>query len=113
MGRDESLTIDDVINKAKVYLEKDDTLFLHRAYEFAEKAHAGQYRKSGELYIIHPVQVAGILVDLQLFRDPFASRREYQQPEQVELYIINPVQVAGILVDLQLEQDLFASRREY
>ncbi|HLR08304.1 MAG TPA: bifunctional (p)ppGpp synthetase/guanosine-3',5'-bis(diphosphate) 3'-pyrophosphohydrolase [Bacillota bacterium] len=73
MGRDETLTIDDVINKAKGYLEKDDTLFLHRAYEFAEKAHAGQYRKSGELYIIHPVQVAGMLVDLQMDPETIAS----------------------------------------
>ncbi|MGU9560527.1 HD domain-containing protein, partial [Lactiplantibacillus pentosus] len=33
---------------------------------YAEDAHREQYRKSGEPYIIHPIQVAGILVDLEM-----------------------------------------------
>jgi GTP pyrophosphokinase len=37
-----------------------------RAYAVANKAHSGQARKSGEPYIIHPVAVAGILLDLRL-----------------------------------------------
>ena len=35
-----------------------------RAYAFAEKAHDGQMRKSGEKYIVHPLFVASILTDL-------------------------------------------------
>lgn len=37
---------------------------LLRAYEFAKKAHQGQYRDSGEEYIVHPVGVAIILIEL-------------------------------------------------
>lgn len=37
---------------------------IDRAYEFAEKAHAGQTRYSGEPYIVHPVEVANILLQL-------------------------------------------------
>jgi len=37
-----------------------------RAYEVADKAHAGQLRKSGEPYITHPVAVAEILADIGL-----------------------------------------------
>jgi GTP pyrophosphokinase len=37
---------------------------LEKAFEAAEKAHAGQLRKSGEEYITHPVAVAQILIDL-------------------------------------------------
>ncbi|MED3647089.1 bifunctional (p)ppGpp synthetase/guanosine-3',5'-bis(diphosphate) 3'-pyrophosphohydrolase [Halalkalibacterium halodurans] len=60
------MTIDQVLEKASRYLDEHHIEFLQRAYEFAEKAHAGQYRKSGEPYILHPVQVAGIIVDLEL-----------------------------------------------
>ncbi len=37
---------------------------LERAFIAAEKAHAGQLRKSGDAYITHPVAVAQILIDL-------------------------------------------------
>ncbi len=39
---------------------------VKKAYEFAEKAHMGQVRKSGEPYFIHPVSVASILTDLMI-----------------------------------------------
>ncbi len=51
--------VDGVWNKAD--LER-----LELAFEKAEKAHAGQLRKSGDPYITHPVAVAGILIDLGL-----------------------------------------------
>lgn len=39
---------------------------LRRTYEFAEKVHAGQQRKSGEPFILHPLSAALILTDLNL-----------------------------------------------
>ena len=36
---------------------------IREAYEFADQAHNGQLRKSGEPYIIHPLAVAGILIE--------------------------------------------------
>ena len=41
-----------------------ETGLICRAFEFAYKLHKGQYRKSGEPYICHPVAVAGLLKDL-------------------------------------------------
>ena len=59
-------TFNDVLSKAKTYLTKKETLDeITRAYEFAYKAHDGQFRKSGEPYIVHLIEVAYILVDLQ------------------------------------------------
>src|SRR5579875_377412 len=59
-------TIDDVIEQYRVYGSQRDAEFIRRAYEYAEAAHQGQRRRSGEPYISHPVAVAKILVELQL-----------------------------------------------
>ncbi len=52
-------------NLPKSYSQQDIAL-VRRAYEVAEDAHGDQKRKSGEPYIIHPLQVAHILADLRL-----------------------------------------------
>src|SRR5499426_1085652 len=48
------------------YLKPADLSRLEEAYHFSDAAHQGQYRKSGEPYISHPVAVAGILSVWQL-----------------------------------------------
>jgi len=48
------------------YLEAKDIDAIEEAYEVARAAHAGQYRKSGEPYITHPLAVAKILAEWQL-----------------------------------------------
>lgn len=60
------MTIEQVLQKAESYLSKDDIGFITKAYEYAKSAHEGQFRKSGEPYIHHPVEVAAILVNLQM-----------------------------------------------
>lgn len=42
-----------------------DITMIRKAYQMADKFHAGQKRKSGEPYIIHPLAVAGILAELE------------------------------------------------
>ncbi|TCS83829.1 GTP pyrophosphokinase [Tepidibacillus fermentans] len=58
--------MDQLLEKAAEYMSDEDIALIEQAYDFANKAHEGQFRKSGEAYIIHPVKVAEILVDLQL-----------------------------------------------
>ncbi|RWR15221.1 bifunctional (p)ppGpp synthetase/guanosine-3',5'-bis(diphosphate) 3'-pyrophosphohydrolase [Siminovitchia fortis] len=70
MAKDNILTAEDVFEQVSEYLNEEHVELVKRAYEFASEAHKDQFRKSGEPYIIHPVQVAGILADLQL--DPAA-----------------------------------------
>ena len=48
------------------YLKPEDIALLKNAYFFSQKAHTGQFRKSGEPYISHPVAVARILGELHL-----------------------------------------------
>lgn len=66
MSKDKTMTIEDIINEVSEYLSEEDVRSIERAYEFAKKAHEGQFRKSGEPYIVHPVQVAYILTDLEM-----------------------------------------------
>ncbi|WP_010098976.1 RelA/SpoT family protein [Ornithinibacillus scapharcae] len=73
MAKNENITIDNLIEKARSYLSEEDIHFIIRAYQYAEKAHEGQFRKSGEAYIIHPIQVAGILVDLKMDPETIAG----------------------------------------
>ena len=62
MGKNKDYTIDDLIEKASVYILEEDNLDkIKRAYHFADSSHKGQYRKSGEPYIIHPLNTAIIL----------------------------------------------------
>lgn len=66
MANDQVLTAEQVIDKTKAYLNEENVAMVIKAYEFASHAHREQYRKSGEPYIIHPIQVAGILADLEM-----------------------------------------------
>ncbi|ETS93540.1 bifunctional (p)ppGpp synthetase/guanosine-3',5'-bis(diphosphate) 3'-pyrophosphohydrolase [Veillonella sp. AS16] len=48
------------------YLSDDECKFVMKAFELADKAHEGQFRASGEPYIMHPLAVANILAHLQI-----------------------------------------------
>ena len=52
---------DVLLDKVSEYLDPDEMRTIADAYEFAKKSHNGQFRKSGEPYIMHPVEVAIIL----------------------------------------------------
>ncbi|GLY10075.1 RelA/SpoT family protein [Pseudobacillus badius] len=66
MAKDRVLTADEVIEKVSEYLNAEHVKLVEKAYQYAQEAHKDQYRKSGEPYIIHPIQVAGILADLEM-----------------------------------------------
>ena len=59
----------DLIAAIKKYHPSTDLSDIEKAYETARKAHEGQFRKSGEPYIIHPLCVAIILAELELDKE--------------------------------------------
>lgn len=59
-------TIDDLLSIVASYQPSENVEIIKRAYEFGEKAHEGQVRRSGEPYIFHPLGVAIILAELRL-----------------------------------------------
>lgn len=56
----------EVIDLCAKYMNDSSLEFIQRALDYATEAHKDQFRLSGEPYIIHPIQVAGILAELQL-----------------------------------------------
>ncbi|MEQ8801831.1 MAG: HD domain-containing protein, partial [Haliea sp.] len=59
-------TIDALDSTLRSYLNADQARQVRRAYYFAEQAHFGQIRRSGEPYVTHPLAVAGILADMHM-----------------------------------------------
>jgi guanosine-3',5'-bis(diphosphate) 3'-pyrophosphohydrolase len=53
----------ELLELAEKYYDEDQIAELTHAIEFASEKHHGQKRKSGEPFIVHPISVAGILVD--------------------------------------------------
>lgn len=65
--KDESpRTLEDLCQLILDYYPKADLDFIRQVYQFSEKAHSGQIRRSGEPYISHPLGVASILAELHL-----------------------------------------------
>ena len=59
-------TIDELLERVASYQSAKGVELVKKAFEFSEKAHERQIRRSGEPYITHPLGVAAILTDLQL-----------------------------------------------
>ncbi|MDP5053315.1 MAG: RelA/SpoT family protein [Congregibacter sp.] len=59
-------TIDSLDASLRSYLDEQQSTLVRRAYYFAEQAHFGQQRRSGEPYVTHPLAVAGILAEMHM-----------------------------------------------
>ena len=66
MSETKEVTIQEVIAKRKAHSRRVDSKLILRAYNYAVKYHGDQCRKSGEPYIIHPLNVAYILAEMGL-----------------------------------------------
>ena len=113
------MSLDDLVRRIRKFHPEDDMDVVRRAYEFAEKAHANQKRKSGEPYFSHPCAVAVILTDLMLDGTTIAAGLLHDCVEDVEGVTLEVIrdqfgQEVELLVDgvTKLNQLNFASREE-
>ena len=60
------IRINDIIDKISEYHPEADLDIIERAYIYSARVHAGQVRLSGEPYLSHPLEVAGMLSDMKL-----------------------------------------------
>lgn len=64
----ESITFEKLLDEVKKY-NPTEVEIIKKAYEYAKTLHEGQYRQSGEPYIIHPLNVAYILAEMHADKD--------------------------------------------
>ena len=55
-----------LVKKVKSYNPGLDEKQLFKAYQVSKKYHKDQFRKSGEPFVVHPLEVAQILADIEL-----------------------------------------------
>src|SRR6266850_2142588 len=60
------IRLNDILEKVSAYHADADLDLIKKAYVYSAKVHQGQIRKSGEPYLIHPLEVAGLLAELKL-----------------------------------------------
>jgi guanosine-3',5'-bis(diphosphate) 3'-pyrophosphohydrolase len=104
-SHERDLGIDDLVRRVEAYYPDANFTMLRKAYIFAEKAHRGQKRSSGEDYIIHPVNVAATLIRLHMDIDTIIAGLLHDvvedcnvTPQEIEKEF--SVQVAELVVGL-------------
>ena len=119
MSVKKNYTPQEVIALCLTYMSSEHVTFVKSAYDLAEKAHAGQMRKSGEQFISHPVQVAAILAELRMdpvtvatgFLHDVVEDTEYTYADIAELF--NP-EVADLVDGVtKLGKFKFKSKKEH
>lgn len=78
-------TIGSLLEKIKNYDPKADLDMVRLAYDFANQAHVGQTRKSGEPYITHPLATAHILADMRIDPTIIIAAILHDVPEDTEI----------------------------
>ena len=113
------LRFNDIADRMLEYNPGIDLELLQRAYVFSAKVHEGQERLSGEPYLIHPLEVAGILVEMRMddvsvaagllhdtLEDTLTSRDELERlfGEQVAFLVDGVTKIAQIEFTSQRER---------
>ena len=84
MSEVKNVTIDDIIGELKKYHKKANIKLVLKAYHYADDKHKGQVRKSGEAYIIHPLNVAYILATIELDENTICAALLHDVVEDTE-----------------------------
>lgn len=107
-----------LITKIKGYHPSNDLSLIEKAYNLAKVAHGNQLRRSGEPYIIHPLEVAIILADLQMDRETIVGAILHDVIEDTKYEYEDIVKLFGeeiaILVDgvTKLDKLDYSSKEE-
>lgn len=88
----EAMPLDQMLARVQKYHPGDSYKLVEKAYRFAEQAHAGQKRKSGEPYFTHPCFVASILTELMIDAPTIAAGLLHDTVEDCEGICLETIQ---------------------
>jgi guanosine-3',5'-bis(diphosphate) 3'-pyrophosphohydrolase len=95
--------VEPILRALRTAHPKAEVGLVKRAYEFADRAHEGQVRRSGDPYITHPLAVAGILADLGMDAPTLAAALLHDTVEDTDVGIEKISrqfgELVGIIVD--------------
>ena len=89
--------IDNLIKKVH-HLPSNDVLSIKKAIDFAKEQHAGQLRKTGDPYFIHPVEVAGVVADLEIGHEAIIAAILHDTVEDTETSVATIKKLFGPVV---------------
>ena len=95
MSEIKDATINDILTELKKRKRRVDIKLVQKAYEYASKNHEGQFRKSGEPYIIHPVNVAYTLATIDLDEETICAALLHDVVEDTEVTHQNIIKEFG------------------
>lgn len=81
------MSLENLLERIANYNPNADLNIIKEAYQYASDAHKGQYRVSGELFIVHPLEVAKILTELELDVDTIVAGLLHDVVEDTEITI--------------------------
>lgn len=81
--------IDRVFAKIKEYMPDFNQARLEKAFKFADEAHSKHQRKSGEPYIVHPLETARVLAGLKVDENTLIASLLHDVPEDTEYTLAN------------------------
>ncbi|MGM0365620.1 MAG: RelA/SpoT family protein [Actinomycetota bacterium] len=82
---DTDLVFKKLTDKVKSYNPQVDIALLQKAYDMAKKNHMQQYRKSGEPFIVHPLEVSIILAEMEMDQTSITAALLHDLVEDTEL----------------------------
>lgn len=113
MPKEKNLTHEDVKNIVASYMNADHVKLVESAYHFSETAHNGQLRQSGEPYIIHPIQVAGILANLHMDPETVCAGYLHDIVEDTGVVLEDVRELFGPAVEMIVDGDTKLSKIKY